>query len=243
MNIEVNPEDNLHIQEQIQKIRARIDAACIRASRDPSEVRLMLVTKTVPVERIQYALNAGQMLIGENKVQEALQKLDLIEHHPGLDYQFIGSLQTNKVKDVLRFATCVQSVDRMRLARALDQQLQKEGRILDILIQVNTSYEESKFGVTPEEAIPLIKEVADIKTLNIKGLMTIGLFSEDEEKVRACFRKLKQIQLEVQSLALPGVQMDVLSMGMSGDLDIAIEEGSTMIRVGTAIFGQRDYSA
>lgn len=229
------------IIEQIKQIRQRIHLACERAQRDPQEVSLMFVTKTVPVERIQIALDTGNLLIGENKVQEALQKTELIERNPGLDFHYIGHLQTNKVRDVIKFATCVQSVDRLRLATALDQRLQKEGRSLDVLIQVNTSFEDSKFGVTPQDAIPLIQEVAQLKSLNIKGLMTIGLFSDEADKVRECFRRLRQVREEALDLNLPGVSMDVMSMGMSGDLEIAIEEGSTMIRVGTAIFGERQY--
>lgn len=227
------------IESNIKNIQERINRACERAQRDPDEVSLMFVTKTVPIEIIQSALDCGYTLIGENKVQEALQKMELVEKNQGLDFHFIGHLQTNKVKEVIRFATCIQSVDRIKLAHMLDQHLQKENRSMDILIQVNTSFEESKFGASPESVIPLIQEIAQMKSLNIKGLMTIGLFSDDESKVRQCFKRLKTIQSEVRNLQLPGVSMDVMSMGMSGDLEIAIEEGSTMIRVGTAIFGRR----
>ena len=137
--------------------------------------------------------------------------------------------------------SCIQSVHRLDLANKIDEQLQKEGRTLDVLIQVNSSFEESKFGVSPENAIALVKEVAKLNSLKIKGLMTIGLFSDDAQKVRACFKIMKGIQQEIVALGLPNVEMNTISMGMSGDLEIAIEEGSTMIRVGTAIFGARQY--
>lgn len=201
----------------------------------------MLVTKTVSVANIQEALDCGYSLIGENKVQEALQKLELAERNPELDFHFIGHLQTNKIKDVIRFATCIQSIDRLKLAQLLDRQLQQENRKMDILIQVNTSYENSKSGVAPEQAVDLIREISTMPSLKIRGLMTIGLLTEDEQQVRRCFRQLRAIREEVLHLQLPGVEMDVLSMGMSGDLEIAIEEGSTMIRVGSAVFGERSY--
>lgn len=232
---------NIEIRENLKTIQQRIKNACERSGRDPKEVRLLLATKTVPVEKIQIALQAGEHLIGENKVQEALKKHAELQTHSPLDFHFIGHLQTNKVKDVLKFATCIQSVDRMKLAHKLDERLQQEGRSMDILVQVNTSNEESKFGMDPEKAIPFIKELAHIDTLKIKGLMTIGLFSSDQARVRKCFQLLKDIQTKVQDLNLPNVEMDVLSMGMSGDLEIAIEEGATMVRVGTAIFGHRIY--
>ncbi|WP_430112848.1 YggS family pyridoxal phosphate-dependent enzyme [Paenibacillus sp. B1-33] len=230
------------IEHNIRVIRERIEQACKRSGRNPEEVKLMLVTKTVPVERIQMALDAGENLIGENKVQEGLQKREpLTSANPSLDFHFIGHLQTNKVKDVLKFATCIQSVDRMKLATALHERLQKEGRTMDVLIQVNTSYEESKFGAAPEDALALIQEVAKLDTLRIKGLMTIGLFTDDQDKVRKCFKLLQNIRREAQELALPNVSMEVMSMGMSGDFETAIEEGSTLVRVGSAIFGKRIY--
>lgn len=154
---------------------------------------------------------------------------------------FIGHLQTNKVKEVLKYANCIQSVDRMDLVYALDKQLQALGKSMDILLQVNTSFEESKFGIAPDKAIAFAKEVSGFDTLKIKGLMTIGLFSAEQEKVRICFRLLNNLKDEINAMNLPDTEMDILSMGMSGDLETAIEEGSTMVRVGTAVFGQRKY--
>lgn len=182
----------------------------------------------------------GETIIGENKVQELKEKFDALKDIPHQTH-YIGHLQTNKIKDVIKYAGCIQSVDRLDLAQKLDQRLQREGRSIDIMIQVNTSYEESKFGVSPLGAIPLAKEIARYDTLKVKGLMTIGLFSTEREKVRKCFQLLKRIQKEIAELNLPGFDIQQLSMGMSGDLEMAVEEGSTMIRVGTAVFGSRIY--
>jgi len=185
-------------------------------------------------------LEAGETLIGENKVVELKQKAASLQDIPH-EKHFIGHLQTNKIKEVLPYISCLQALDRLELARKLNQRLQAEGRSLDVLLQVNTSYEESKFGVSPENAIGLVKEIAQYDTLKIKGLMTIGLFSAEREKVSRCFRLLKNIQHQMKALDLPNVSMQELSMGMSGDLELAIAEGATIVRVGTAIFGQRIY--
>ena len=230
-----------HIQENLTLILQRIERACIANNRDPKEVKLLLATKTVPAARIRIALQAGQTLLGENKVQEIKEKYDeLIDLHP--TNHFIGHLQTNKIKDILKYnITCIHSVDRLDLATKLHQRLALENKTMDILIQVNTSNEDSKFGVAPTYALELIQEVAKLNTLHIKGLMTIGLFSADEIKIRACFKILKDVQEQAKQLHLPNVEMNELSMGMSGDLEIAVAEGATIVRVGTAIFGERIY--
>jgi len=228
------------ITHNLKVIHNRIEKACERADRNPDEVRLLLATKTVDSERIKFALQEGETLIGENKVQELKQKCSAIEALQP-EVHFIGHLQTNKIKDVIKWASCIESVDRLKLAEKLDVQLQSLNKTIDIYIQVNTSYEESKFGVSPENAIALIKNISELKAINIKGLMTIGLFSSEAERVRKCFRLLKSIQTEAKALNLPNVSLEELSMGMSGDLEIAIEEGATIVRVGTAIFGERIY--
>lgn len=229
------------IVSNLKQILMRIKNACRQAGREPNEVRLLMATKTVSPERIKIALNAGQRLIGENKVQEVKEKFEALQNTPH-ESHFIGHLQTNKVKDILKYGvSCVQSLDRLELAEKLHSRLSSENRTMDVLIQVNTSNEESKFGVPPENAIALVKQVAQFETLKIKGLMTIGLLSADTEKVRNCFKLLKNLQQEIASLNLPNVEMRELSMGMSEDLEIAIEEGATIIRVGTAIFGKRFY--
>lgn len=226
------------VRANIEAVRQRIARACLRAGRDPAEVTLLLVTKTVPPELVRLAVDAGERTFGENKAQEALAKARVLSDLP-IVWHFIGHLQTNKVKDVLSFASMVQSVDRMRLVEKLDQQLQRLGRSLDVLIQVNTSYEPSKYGVAPEETLAFVREVARYDTLNVRGLMTIGKLSADPDDARRCFRLLRQLRDRIAAEAIPRVQMDILSMGMSGDLEIAIEEGSTMVRVGTAVFGPR----
>lgn len=228
------------IKNNLSIIHQRIAHACLKAGRDLAEVQLLLATKTVPAEKIKQALLLGETLIAENKVQE------LKEKHAGLldvphQAHFIGHLQSNKIKEVLKYVSCIQSVDRMELVQQLDKRLQAEGRCLDILIQVNTSYEDSKFGLAPENAVAFVREVAKFDTLRIKGLMTIGLFDADAEKVRPSFQLLKKLSDQIRQEGIPGVEMKELSMGMSGDLETAIEEGATIIRIGTAIFGPRIY--
>lgn len=230
-----------YISDRIGEIRRRIVAACLAAGRHPDEVQLLLATKTVPAARIMLALQQGLRLIGENKVQELKEKYEALQSQPH-EKHFIGHLQTNKIKDILKYGvSCLQSLDRIELAEKLHQRLQVSERQLDVLIQVNTSAEDSKFGVPPEEALSLVQRVAGMDTLRIKGLMTIGLFSADKEKVRACFDRLKALQQELIQARVPGVELRELSMGMSGDLEEAIAAGATIVRVGTAIFGQRIY--
>lgn len=230
-----------HIAQNLQEILERIETACIKCGRDPKKVRLLLATKTVTGENIKIALHAGQTLIGENKVQEVKEKYESLKPIPH-EKHFIGHLQTNKIKDILKYnVTCIQSLDRIDLAQKLHQRLLVENKTISVFIQVNTSDEESKFGVHPDEALELVKQVSQLHTLKIKGLMTIGLFSAETEKVRACFKLLKTLQQRIKFENIPNVSVDELSMGMSGDLETAIEEGATMVRVGTAIFGQRTY--
>ncbi len=232
------PENIIH---NLNVILKRIENACINAGRNPKEVKLLMATKTVSADRIKIALQTGQTLIAENKVQEVKEKYEDLKNIPHTSH-FIGHLQTNKIKDILKYGVqCVQSVDRLDLAEKLHQKLLAEGREMDILVQVNTSNEESKFGVSPENTLDLVKEISTLSTLKIKGLMTIGLFSSDEERVRTCFQLLKSLQQKITNLNLPNVEMKELSMGMSGDLEIAIQEGATIVRVGTAIFGERIY--
>ncbi|SDG61294.1 hypothetical protein SAMN04487996_120136 [Dyadobacter soli] len=227
--------------DNLTHILDRIASACKASGRPADSVKLLLATKTVPADRIKTALLAGQTLIGENKVQEIRDKYEVLQSIPHQTH-YIGHLQTNKIKDVLKYnVSCIQSLDRIDLAEKLEQRLALEGRHMDVFIQVNTSFEDSKFGVAPEEALNLIRQVALCEHLHIKGLMTIGLFSADNEQVRKCFRLLKGIQLQINSENIAGVEMTDLSMGMSGDLEIAIQEGATIVRVGTAIFGQRIY--
>ena len=219
----------------------RIENACRKCNRNPDEVKLLLATKTVPAEKIKVAFRAGQTLMGENKVQELKEKFEELKDIPHLKH-FIGHLQTNKIKDILKYGvTCIPSLDRLDAAKKLQQRLEFEQKNIEIFIQVNTSYEDSKFGVEPENAVAFTKQIAAFDRLKIKGLMTIGLFSAETEKVRKCFKLLKEIQQKIIAENIPNVEMTELSMGMSSDLEVAIEAGATIVRVGTAIFGQRIY--
>lgn len=230
----------MSISDNIKEIKERMIKACQKCGRDESEVRLLLATKTVPPSGIIEAFNAGETLIGENKVQELVAKAEDLKPFKH-ESHFIGHLQSNKIKDVLKYADCVQSVDRLDLAEKLEKKLEAESRTLDIFIQVNTSKEVSKFGCKVEEAIPLIEKVSEFPHLNIKGLMTIGLFSDDLNLTRPCFKALYKIKKEAEGLAcFKGAKLE-LSMGMSGDFEMAIEEGATIVRVGTSIFGKRIY--
>ncbi|KIA89889.1 YggS family pyridoxal phosphate-dependent enzyme [Kaistella jeonii] len=229
------------ILENLAVILKRIENSCRQSNRNPNEVRLLLATKTVSADYIKIAIEAGQTLIAENKVQEAKEKYESLRLIPH-ESHFIGHLQTNKIKDLLKCdISCIQTLDRLDLAQKLHNRLLYENKTMEVLIQVNTSNEDSKFGTYPDQAIELIRQVAELETLKIKGLMTIGLFTAETEEVRKCFKLLKKIQQETISLNIPNVEMKELSMGMSGDLETAIEEGSTIVRVGTAIFGQRIY--
>ncbi len=229
------------ILTNLKQIKNRISDACTHSGRNPNEVKLLLATKTVIVENIKIAIEAGEVLIGENKVQEVKEKFEGLKDLPHVKH-FIGYLQTNKIKDILKYnVSCIQSIDRLELAEKLSQRLVQEQKQMDVFIQVNTSTEVSKFGVSPENAIELVRKVAKLENLHIKGLMTIGLFSAETEKVRRCFKILAALREEIISEKISNVEMKELSMGMSGDLEIAIEEGATIIRVGTAIFGQRSY--
>lgn len=226
------------IKNNIDKILNRIENACKKADRKPDEVKLLLATKTVSAETIKIAFENKQTLIGKNKIQEIKEKYEDLKN---IDHQkhFIGHLQTNKVKELLRYnVDCIQSLDRFRLAERLQNRLEYEDKTIDAFLQFNTSYEKSKFGMNPEEAVKFALEIQKFDRINIKGLMTIGLFSVEKEKVRKCFKLLKNIQVQLLD---KDILVNELSMGMSGDLEIAIEEGATIVRVGTAIFGKRKY--
>lgn len=229
------------IMVNLARIKQRIRQACSRAGRSEKEVRLLLATKTVPAEKIRVAIEAGGALVGENKVQELILKQPLLGD---LTYErhFIGHLQTNKIKDVLKYVSCVETIDRLDLAEKLDRRLQYEGHGIDIMVQVNTSFESSKFGAHPDEVENLLKKINKFDSLRVRGFMTIGLFDADPEKVRPSFTLLRQIRDRAIGEGLLSPAAKELSMGMSGDLETAIEEGATIVRVGTAIFGKRPYA-
>ena len=226
-------------RQHLAGVYARIVVACAKAGRDPSSVRLLPVSKTVSEARIRNAHAAGCRALGENKVQEAHGKWQAMSDLPDLRWAIIGHLQTNKAKLVAEFASEFQALDSLRVAEALDKRLQTLGRSLDVLVQVNTSNEESKFGLPPDEVEAFVKKLPAFSSLRVRGLMTLALFSDDAAKVRPCFVRLRELRGRLRQSAPDGVAMDELSMGMSGDYELAIEEGSTIVRVGQAIFGAR----
>jgi len=228
------------IAENIKLIKAKIASACERCGRSTNEVRLLMATKTVPPSIIVEAFKAGETLIGENKVQELVSKAPELSSYVH-ESHFIGHLQTNKIKDVLKYASCIQSVDRVELAEKLEKRLETENRVMDVFVQVNTSKEESKFGCAIEEAVSLVEKVKTFPHLKIKGFMTIGLFSNDASLTRPCFKELYKIRQKVIDEHVLDEKHLELSMGMSGDFEMAIEEGATIVRVGTSIFGKRIY--
>lgn len=226
------------MQMRVQAIRARMAAACARVGRDPSEVTLLPVSKTFDDAAIREAIALGFHRFGENRTQEIAQKAPLLADC-NIQWVVIGQLQTNKAKDVARLAHELQSLDRLELAEALDRRLQGEGRSIDVLVQVKTSPEESKSGLESSELISFLRELTRFDTLRVQGLMTMAELTQDSLAVRACFAKLRQLRDQAQQEAIAGISLQRLSMGMSGDFELAIEEGSTEIRVGSAIFGSR----
>ena len=202
-------------------------------------MRLLPVSKTKPEASLRLAYAAGCRLLGENKVQEAHRKYEAMQDLHDLQWSVIGHLQTNKAKLVARFATEFQALDSLRVAQALDRRLQVEGRSLDVFVQVNTSGEASKYGVAPENALAFMQALPAFSALRVRGLMTLALFSSEAERVRQCFVLLRKLRDQLQQSTHPCIGLQELSMGMSGDFEIAIEEGATVVRVGQAIFGAR----
>lgn len=227
------------VADNLAGVKSRIGGAAVRSGRDPADVRLVLVTKTVEAAGVREAIAAGQRDLGENKVQEGRAKAEALAGLP-VCWSMIGHLQSNKVKDVLRFADEVQSLDRLSLAVALEKRLQHLGRSLNVLVQVNTSDEASKYGLHPDDVAGFLKELTAFDSLRPLGFMTLARFTPEEAEVRRCFRVLCDIRDHAQQDALrEGDALRHLSMGMSGDYEIAIEEGATVVRVGQAVFGAR----
>jgi pyridoxal phosphate enzyme (YggS family) len=229
------------IAARVEEVQRRIAAACRRAGRDPSEVRLLPITKTVTAARLRVAFAAGLGAFGENKVQEAKAKAEALADLP-VAWSVVGHLQTNKARDVARFAAEFQALDSLRLAAALDRRLETEGRTLDVFVQVNSSGEASKFGLAPEAVTGFVRELPAFARLRPRGLMTLAVFSAEAERVRRCFRLLRGIRERLRDEAPDGHALEELSMGMSGDYEVAVEEGATTVRIGQAIFGPRPTS-
>lgn len=228
------------IFKNLETIHQRIGVACQRSGRIKDDVRLMLVTKTVPAEVIVQVLKRGERLIGENLVGELEEKFQPLQKSNAPEIHFIGPLSVSEFDRIIRYVDCVQTVDHFQEAQLLNELLREQQKAMDILIQVNTSRRESNFGISPAHTIGLALQIARLEHLRIKGLMTLGMFDCPPEIARSCFRLLKNIYDELILLDIPGIEMEILSMGMSDHLEIAIEEGSNMVRVGTAIFGERE---
>ena len=226
------------IKENLQEIRAGIRDACHRAGRDSSTVRLVGVTKTVPVERIREGVLAGIDILGENYIQEARKKVEALRDL-GVSWHFIGHLQSNKVKVALECCDLIHTVDRESLALELDRQAKKTGRIVPVLLQVNVGDESTKSGVSPEGLPELFRKVSALEALKVRGLMALPPYEEDAERARPYFRLLRELLDRLKEQATNPEELQELSMGMSHDFEVAIEEGATLVRIGTALFGER----
>ncbi|HUI44828.1 MAG TPA: YggS family pyridoxal phosphate-dependent enzyme [Nitrospirota bacterium] len=227
----------MSISDNLKKVMDRIASAARRAGRDPASIKLIAVTKTVDIERIREAVAAGTGVLGENRVQEAKEKIEQLG--PLASWHLIGHLQSNKAKYAVKLFDLIHSIDSFEVAQEVDKQAAKVGKIQDVLVEVNISGEASKAGITAVDAANLIEKAAVLKNLSIKGLMTIPPFFDNAEEARPYFKKLRDLSVRIGSEKISRVSMGELSMGMSGDFEVAVEEGATMVRVGTAIFGGR----
>lgn len=227
----------MSIAERLAEVREEIRAAALAAGRNPEEVRLVAVSKTRPAADIVEAFRAGQLLFGENYVQELRTKA--LEVGEPVEWQFIGSLQSNKVRQIAGLVSMIHSVDRLSLAEEISRQWGKLSLTCDLLVQVNISGEVTKSGTTAEDALQLVRDIARLPNLRIRGLMTMPPFFDDPEAARPYFAGLRHLSELIRGKAIPGVEMRELSMGMSGDFAAAIQEGATLVRIGTAIFGER----
>ena len=225
------------INERLAQVKERIRNAAVRSGRSAEDITLVAVTKTQSVETLELAYEAGIRTVGENRVQELNAKWPNFENR--FEWHFIGHLQTNKVKYIIDKVALIHSVDSLKLAKEISKQAEKSGVVMPILIQVNPAEEASKFGLSTDEVASLVKAASELPGINIKGLMTIAPFVEDEVFLRQVFREMRQIFDYLKSQALPGVDMKYLSMGMTHDFEIAIEEGANMVRIGSGLFGER----
>ena len=227
------------VKENLKIVEEKIAGACERAGRDRKEVTLIAVSKTKPVEMICEAMDTGIVTFGENKVKELLEKQSVLSEP--LNWHMIGHLQRNKVRQLVGRVKRIHSVDSLRLAEQIQNDFSKHSEIADILVEVNMAKEESKYGFMPEETEDAIRKIATFPNIRVHGLMTIAPFVEDPEENRLYFRDLKKLLVDINNKNIDNINMDELSMGMTGDYEVAIEEGATYIRVGTGIFGNRIY--
>ena len=228
------------VKENLKMVEENIRKACERSNRDPKEVTLIAVSKTKPVEMIREAIDYGMKDYGENKVQEMCDKISVIPEK--LNSHLIGHLQRNKVKYIVDKACLIHSVDSLRLAEQINNEAKKKNVVCNILIEVNIAQEETKFGISKDEVRDLLNAVKGLENIKVKGLMTIAPFVEDAEDNRVYFREMYKLFIDMRQEKADNIEMEVLSMGMTGDYQVAIEEGATMVRVGTGIFGERNYN-
>jgi pyridoxal phosphate enzyme (YggS family) len=226
------------LKDRLSLIRSRIEKAVADSGRRLEDVQLVAVSKTVPFERILTAINLGVTVFGENYVQEARDKFNALYSHP-LSWHFIGHLQSNKAKYVVKIFDLIHSVDSLKLSREIDKRARKIGKVQSVLVQVNIAAETSKSGVLLEDTARLVSEMSQLTHLEIKGLMTMPPYFNAPEKARPYFKTLRNLRDQIRAMEIPGVAMDELSMGMTGDFEAAIQEGATLVRIGTAIFGER----
>ena len=229
----------MSLKDNLEEVRSNIAAAVERSGRDPGDVTLIAVSKTKPVAMIKEIYDQGVRDFGENRVQEIMEKYDQLPND--IRWHLIGHLQTNKVKYIVDKVCLIHSVDSYKLAAQISKEAQKCSRNVDILIEVNVAGEESKFGVNPDDLEELVEGIAKLPGICIKGLMTVAPYVVDSEENRSIFVKMKQLAVDISRKSIDNVCMDYLSMGMSGDYTVAVEEGSTLVRVGTSIFGERNY--
>ena len=228
------------LAENLQQVNANIKKACAAVGRAPSEITLVAVSKNKPVSMLQEAYDAGARVFGENKVQEIMDKYDQLPSD--IQWHMIGHLQRNKVKYIIDKVAMIHSVDSLRLAQAIEQEAAKKDLVMPILLEVNVAEEDTKFGLKVEEVLPLLEQISSFSHIQVKGLMTIAPFVENPEENREVFRTLKKLSVDISAKNINNVTMSVLSMGMTGDYQVAVQERSTMVRVGTGIFGERNYA-
>lgn len=227
------------VAENLIEVRNRIAAACGRSGRNPRDVLLVAVSKTFGWEPIREAFRAGQQDFGENYVQELVEKRRAL-NDPGIRWHYIGHLQSNKAKHIVEFVHLIHSVDNEHVAMELERRAEKTGKAIDVLLEVHTTDESTKFGVQPAKTVELAKAISGLKKVRIRGLMTMGPFSDDPNESRPSFRQLADLKVAIRREGIENVSMEHLSMGMSHDFEVAIEEGATIVRIGTAIFGKRN---
>lgn len=228
------------LRENLNNVQKNIEAACERAGRSKDEVTLIAVSKTKPLSDIEELIQCGTTEFGENKVQELVDKYENVSRP--VNWHLIGHLQTNKVKYIVDKACLIHSVDSLKLAKEIEKEATKKKVMVNILVQVNVANEDTKFGLDTSQVLELVKDISLLPHIRIKGLMTIAPFVENPEDNRVYFKELKQLSLDIKSKNIDNVDMSILSMGMTNDYEVAIEEGATMVRVGTGIFGERNYN-